>query len=523
MKINLPITNEEYAFPAGVQLISATDTKGIITLVNDEFVEVSGFSREELIGKSHNIVRHPDMPLAAFQDLWQTVQAGKSWKGMVKNRRKNGSYYWVDAYVSPITDGKKIIGYQSVRTLPDEDCKRRAQKLYQQWQNTKQATKPFSLSLYSQLILAVIIPAALCAILLGSISDWRSIAVVLGCFTLSAIAISFSTRLIKPLLDQAKEVSHNPAMSYIYTGNKSDLGHIIYALMMRSSELRSVVARLAHTGKNLVRVKNSSMHSLSHSTNALIEQVKIVSKAVKSVDKLTQSQRDISHSSSAMARSSAESQQLAKTGQQSIKQLITSLNELSSGLANIKQQVQTTVAHSSNIGSVLGVISSVAEQTNLLALNAAIEAARTGDAGRGFAVVADEVRGLAIRTNGSANEIQHIIAALQRDSQQSAAVIEAGMAQSNQTMSIANNVVHELERITHQIHLMDELASSVDESIRMQSSCSETTRERMHELKVSAERAFSANEDVIAQGNELDWHINNMNALANHFLESVTQ
>jgi len=93
MKINLPVTSKEVDFPYGRNLVSKTDLKGAITFANDDFVYISGFSREELIGKSHNMVRHPDMPPQAFEDLWRTVKGGRPWTGIVKNRAKNGDYY----------------------------------------------------------------------------------------------------------------------------------------------------------------------------------------------------------------------------------------------------------------------------------------------------------------------------------------------------------------------------------------------------------------------------------------------
>ncbi len=116
MKNNQPVTQREAPFPPNVYLISRTDLKGTITYTNDAFVEISGFTREELIGKSHNIVRHPDMPLAAFKDMWETIQAGMPWRGLVKNRCKNGDYYWVDAFVIPIKKNAQTVGYMSVRT-----------------------------------------------------------------------------------------------------------------------------------------------------------------------------------------------------------------------------------------------------------------------------------------------------------------------------------------------------------------------------------------------------------------------
>jgi len=137
MKNNQPVTQNETAFPLERFLVSKTDLKGIITFVNDEFLNISGFSKEELIGSSHNIVRHPDMPEQAFEDLWRTIKSGQPWHGMVKNRTKNGDYYWVDAFVVPVKKNGVVNGYMSVRSAPTRDQVRIADELYQSLKNTK--------------------------------------------------------------------------------------------------------------------------------------------------------------------------------------------------------------------------------------------------------------------------------------------------------------------------------------------------------------------------------------------------
>ncbi|TXI38752.1 MAG: PAS domain S-box protein [Methylophilus methylotrophus] len=137
MKINLPVTQKEIELKEGASIVSKTDLKGVITYINREFLEISGFSESELIGKSHNIIRHPDMPSAAFEDLWRTVKAGKPWNGMVKNRCKNGDHYWVEANVTPIREGKAVVGYMSVRNKVTRGQIEQAEKLYQQMRDGK--------------------------------------------------------------------------------------------------------------------------------------------------------------------------------------------------------------------------------------------------------------------------------------------------------------------------------------------------------------------------------------------------
>lgn len=134
MKNNLPVTTNEHSLPDGRYLVSKTDLKGIITYANDAFVDLCGFSRQELIGSNHNLVRHPDMPPAAFADLWKTIKQGLPWQGVVKNRSKNGDFYWVKAFVAPVYDGTEIIGYMSVRTKPSRNEIAAAEGLYQKIQ-----------------------------------------------------------------------------------------------------------------------------------------------------------------------------------------------------------------------------------------------------------------------------------------------------------------------------------------------------------------------------------------------------
>ena len=122
--------DKEVSWDKTKTIMSKTDRFGTIEYANEVFVDVCGYEDYELMGQPHNIIRHPDMPKAAFADLWQNLQHNRSWRGMVKNRCKDGRYYWVDAFVTPIYQQGKLVGYQSVRVKPDAAMVERANKSY---------------------------------------------------------------------------------------------------------------------------------------------------------------------------------------------------------------------------------------------------------------------------------------------------------------------------------------------------------------------------------------------------------
>jgi PAS domain S-box-containing protein len=130
MRNNLPVTNVEYPITDETVIVSRTDMEGKLTSFNGQFVDAAGFTEAELMGQPHNIIRHPDMPPAAFKNLWDTLQAGKPWIGAVKNRRKNGDFYWVLATASPVLENGKITGYTSIRTKLPADQRAEAEKVY---------------------------------------------------------------------------------------------------------------------------------------------------------------------------------------------------------------------------------------------------------------------------------------------------------------------------------------------------------------------------------------------------------
>src|SRR5690554_3885631 len=250
MRNNQPVTNNEYAFPSHQRLISSTDTRGVIRYFNHAFLTVSGFSEEELMGSPHNIVRHPDMLSAVYEDMWATLKSGMPWMGLVKNRRKDGDYYWVSAYITPIIVNKKITGFESVRVLPTEKQKQRAESVYARMRAGKRPhsrTHVIKQFLNSQIgiWLPTITAAAVASFWLGTSAALLILLTGLAAMIISGIAAEKAWhRLLKIMPDGF----HNKLVSRTYS---AAVGAKALAEMMILSEL----AR-SHTG--LTRIHDST-------------------------------------------------------------------------------------------------------------------------------------------------------------------------------------------------------------------------------------------------------------------------
>ena len=214
-------------------LISVTDKSSQIKYANDKFCETAGYASDELINQAHNIVRHPDMPKQAFANMWQFIQAGHSWMGPVKNRCKNGDFYWVNAFVTPIKDAKgNIVEYQSIRTQPDPDVIARAEQTYQQ---LKQEKLPAKLKIctdatrWVQLLLPLILLYTLA--LPALYPTLTTIMLPLIVLVATSVGVFSYWRLkYRAMVKETKSVYNNPLMNYLYSGSTDDIGSVILAL-----------------------------------------------------------------------------------------------------------------------------------------------------------------------------------------------------------------------------------------------------------------------------------------------------
>ncbi|WP_462151021.1 methyl-accepting chemotaxis protein [Pseudoalteromonas xiamenensis] len=471
------VTNKENDYPASYNLLSTTNTKGQIKYANADFCKVAGFTLEELEGKPHNVVRHPEMPKAAFKNLWDYIQAGKPWMGMVKNRCKNGDYYWVNAFVTPIKDESgKTVEYQSVRTKPTRDVIERSESIYQQLNQGKslESITRASWSLAAQIMASLIAFYFLSIAISFLEKPWSIIAET----ALLGAVVAFAYKALSPvrrLSEKAKSVYDNALMQKIYLNKVNDIAAIELALIARESELRAVLGRVKDSSDELATLAKCAVDDCDKSRVNLAEQQSQTGSLATAINEMSATISEIAHNTTQAAEQSELALKRVKEGSQAVNDNMEMNYQLSDELTKTQKDIADLNAQTVTIGSVVDVIRGISEQTNLLALNAAIEAARAGEQGRGFAVVADEVRALAQRTQDSTKEIDNIIAGLKQKADKAVSAIQLGVDKSvecvsrsegtKSSLSEINTIVSEISGLNYQIATATEQMSNVSNEL----------------------------------------------------------
>jgi len=412
MKKNLPVTNQEIILNDGDEIISATDLKGAITFVNDTFLRISGFSIAECIGKNHNLVRHPDVPPAAFDDLWTNIKAGNPWRGIVKNRAKDGGFYWVDAYVTPIFEHGQICGYESVRFKAKPEQIQRAEKLYAALNQGKSLPdKPvISLSLPGQF--ATSLALAFTPISTTAAFTQDPTALIAAGIAGAAAAYGLFSVLSKDFANASKNSKKhvdNPVTQYFYTGNYSAAGQLEFAMSMLTTKVKTILTRVKSASDEAFERTESEKMAITSIHHEIEQQQMQIEQMAVAITELDASIQEISQSTKDAAKQVDSADAVVEHGKTSVQTTTQNIRTLSNEVETAASAISQLNQDAAEIGAVVESIEGIANQTNLLALNAAIEAARAGEAGKGFSVVADEVRKLSEHVASSANEINSLV------------------------------------------------------------------------------------------------------------------
>ncbi|MFJ3057656.1 methyl-accepting chemotaxis protein [Herbaspirillum sp. NPDC087042] len=460
-RLALPGDDETgYPYPGRATLMSSTDTSSKLTYANATFVDISGYTREDLMGQPHNIVRHPDMPREAFADMWSTLRRGDAWTALVKNRRADGQHYWVRANVTPIRRNGQVHGYLSVRTRPQSAEINAAASLYRRFREGQAG----SLAFYKGLVvrrglgawtrLGQVMPVrwrlrlalagvGTSAVALPVLLPGQAVALSAGVLvTLLGAGIWLERSISAPLqqvLAQAKAVASGQPGEAHSLNRVDEIGLLLRATNQAGLNLRALIDDVSAQVHGLslanqqIAGDNISLRQRTAETHAHLQQT---AAAAEEMATAMRHSADTAQSANALARQTSDA---ATQGGEIVMQVVNTMHQIADS--------------SAQIGEINGLIDSLAFQTNILALNAAVEAARAGEAGRGFAVVAGEVRVLAQRSAKAARDIKQLIA-------ESVSQSQAGARRAEQGGLAMQTIVSEVKGLSA---LIGEISSSTAE------------------------------------------------------------
>ena len=451
MRTNLPVTQQEYVFDDRATLMSTTDTSSQITYANDAFIEVSGFTQEEINGQPHNIVRHPDMPPEAFADMWNTLKQGEPWTALVKNRRKNGDHYWVRTNAIPVVREGQVQGYMSVRTKPGAQEVQKTERLYREFREGKRKGWRFHKGLLVRtgmmrwasaskiLPLRWRIRTALITVLpLSVLGVWslglpgQSLAIFTGIMAVLLMLASAwleqqISRPIERMCQQALRVATGASHKVEQTDRVDEVGTTLRAIGQLGLMFRWLVDDVSGQAITVLGASDAIAHGnneLSRRTEQAAANVQQTAATMNEMTATVQSNTETAQQVNTLSKGTSD---VASKGGKAMNEMVTMMAEIADS--------------SKKIASITSVIDGIAFQTNILALNAAVEAARAGEQGKGFAVVAGEVRSLAQRSAKAASEIKNLV-------ETSATKVKLGSDHVNNAGKTMENIVLQVQNVT---------------------------------------------------------------------------
>lgn len=560
MRKNLPITDTEYPVSEETLIVSRTDPKGKLTYFNEDFIAAAGFTSSELMGQPHNIVRHPDMPPEAFENLWDTLKAGKPWVGAVKNRRKNGDFYWVLATASPIRQNGEVTGYTSIRTKLPADQRRLAEDVYAAIREKRSHNYRvdagiirrrsvfdyfwfFTRTLKSRLITMTAVQT-LFLIILGGVA-----ALAGGELSLAQATIALAGAIVGGLLGwQTIKATSGPMQhlnetmlnlvqdkfdSRINVERDDEIGEALRNLQTVQTLIRFSRNEVKATQDRSELQRRTEMAKVAETFEAAIGEI---------VETVSSAATELEASATTLASSAEHAQKLTTVVEQASEEASTNVHsvasateEMTSSINEISRQVQEAariavdaVAQASattervselskaaaRIGDVVELINSIAGQTNLLALNATIEAARAGEAGRGFAVVASEVKALAEQTAKATGEIGQQIGGIQSATEESAGAISGISGTIARLSEISSTIAAAMEE---QGAATQEIARNVQQAARG----TQQVMSNVTEVRQGATETGSASSQVLSAAQMLSRDSTRLKTEVGRFLDSV--
>lgn len=531
MKKNFPINRTEHTFRPDELLISSTDLAGVIRYSNEAFAKVAGFPVNELIGKSHNVVRHPSMPQAAFSDLWASIKAGRPWMGLVQNRSKDGGFYWVDAYITPVYEKGSCIGYESVRVRPQSEDRARAENLYKHLgpaatrdgtgvsseQAGKVAAKLGQVRWLDSVLNRMQLTGALASLLIVALTllPFSRTMLTIGDVLVGILSVFFAWFFFRPLrkVDHwiRQEVVDNPIMQAIYSGQKGEPGRIELAIRLLQAGQHTILGRLGEEAEKLREAAEASALELGR----VVEQVNLQH---NQTDQLATAMNEMAATFLEVARNTTAAADAAQKSRRETENGTRVANDFSAVIGQIAEQItfaaaamEQLLANSESIYKVTDLITKISEQTNLLALNASIEAARAGEHGRGFAVVASEVSDLAKKTNQATKDIRAQLGEFKKTLSNSAENMRTSRAMSDEGVQRVGDVTAALSAISEAVETISSMSTQIATATEEQSAVAEEINQNVVHIRDGAVRINDSaiksrdlSDDLITLSGDLD-------------------